>query len=96
MPAERASIPPSESGKDEVAERTVIVSGEQFGAHVRSASKMRKKVRQNGITRTRRPPSSQIRRGKVVGRGDTALVFALTRGDAPSKAKSATHEIHSR
>jgi hypothetical protein len=34
---------------------------------------------------------------KVVGKGDTALVFALTRGDASPKAvKSATHRIHSR
>lgn len=34
---------------------------------------------------------------KVVGRGDTALVFALTRGGASPKAiKSATHKIHSR
>jgi hypothetical protein len=33
---------------------------------------------------------------KVVGRGDTALVFALTRGGASPKAiKSATHKIHS-
>ena len=33
---------------------------------------------------------------KVVGRGNTSLVFALTRGDASSKAvKSATHKIHS-
>ena len=33
---------------------------------------------------------------KVVGRGNTALVFALTRGDASAKAvKSATHKIHS-
>ncbi len=32
---------------------------------------------------------------KVVGRGDTSLVFALTRGDTSSKAvKSATHKIH--
>jgi hypothetical protein len=31
---------------------------------------------------------------KVVGRGKTSLVFALTRGDASSKAlKSATHKI---
>jgi hypothetical protein len=33
---------------------------------------------------------------KVVGRGNTSLVFALTRGDASSKAvKSATQKIHS-
>jgi hypothetical protein len=33
---------------------------------------------------------------RVVGRGDTALVFALTRGDASPKAvKSQTHRIHS-
>jgi hypothetical protein len=33
---------------------------------------------------------------KVVGRGDTSLVFALTRGDASPKAvKAATHKIHS-
>jgi hypothetical protein len=33
---------------------------------------------------------------KVVGRGDTSLVFALTRGDTSAKAvKSATHKIHS-
>ena len=33
---------------------------------------------------------------KVVGRGSTSLVFALTRGDASAKAvKSATHKIHS-
>jgi hypothetical protein len=33
---------------------------------------------------------------KVVGRGDTSLVFALTRGDTSSKAvRSATHKIHS-
>jgi hypothetical protein len=33
---------------------------------------------------------------KVVGRGDTSLVFALTRGDASSKAvKAVTHRIHS-
>ena len=33
---------------------------------------------------------------KVVGRGNTSLVFALTRGDASSKAvKSATYKIHS-
>ena len=33
---------------------------------------------------------------KVVGRGNTSLVFALTRGDASSKAvKSVTHKIHS-
>ena len=33
---------------------------------------------------------------KVVGRGDTSLVFALTRGDTSPKAvKSATHKIHS-
>ena len=33
---------------------------------------------------------------KVVGRGDTSLVFALTRGDTSSKAvRSATHRIHS-
>ena len=32
---------------------------------------------------------------KVVGRGDTSLVFALTRGDTSAKAvKSATHKIH--
>ena len=32
---------------------------------------------------------------KVVGKGNTSLVFALTRGDASSKAvKSATHKIH--
>ncbi len=34
---------------------------------------------------------------KVLRRGDTTLVFALTRGDASPKAvKSATHKIHSR
>lgn len=34
---------------------------------------------------------------KVVGRDDTALVFALTRGDAsPKGIKSATHKIPSR
>jgi hypothetical protein len=33
---------------------------------------------------------------KVVGRGDTALVFALTRGDTSPKAvKASTHKIHS-
>jgi hypothetical protein len=33
---------------------------------------------------------------KVVGRGDTSLVFALTRGDTSAKAvKSATQKIHS-
>ncbi len=33
---------------------------------------------------------------KVVGRGDTTLVFALTRGDTSSKAvKSSTQKIHS-
>jgi hypothetical protein len=33
---------------------------------------------------------------KVVGRGNTSLVFALTRGDAsPKAAKAATHKIHS-
>jgi hypothetical protein len=33
---------------------------------------------------------------KVVGRGQTSLVFALTRGDASSKAvRSATHKIRS-
>jgi hypothetical protein len=33
---------------------------------------------------------------KVVGHGDTSLVFALTRGDASTKAiKSATQKIHS-
>ena len=33
---------------------------------------------------------------KVVGRGDTSLVFALTHGDASAKAvKAATHKIHS-
>jgi hypothetical protein len=33
---------------------------------------------------------------KIVGRGDTSLVFALTRGDTSSKAvKSATYKIHS-
>lgn len=32
---------------------------------------------------------------KVVGRGDTSLVFALTRGDASAKAvKAYTHRIH--
>lgn len=34
---------------------------------------------------------------KVVGRGDTALVFALTRGDtSPVAVKAVTHRIHSR
>ena len=34
---------------------------------------------------------------KVVGRGDTALVFALTHGDTSAKAvRAATHRIHSR
>jgi len=34
---------------------------------------------------------------KVVGRGDTALVFALTRGDASPKAvKAYTHRVHAR
>ena len=34
---------------------------------------------------------------KIVGRGDTSLVFAETRGDASSVAvKAATHKIHSR
>jgi hypothetical protein len=34
---------------------------------------------------------------KVVGRGDTSLVFALTRGDTSAKAvKALTHRIHSR
>jgi hypothetical protein len=34
---------------------------------------------------------------KVVGRGNTSLVFALTRGDTSSKAvKAATHKILSR
>jgi hypothetical protein len=33
---------------------------------------------------------------KVVGRGDTSLVFALTRGDASSKAlKALTQKVHS-
>jgi CO/xanthine dehydrogenase FAD-binding subunit len=33
---------------------------------------------------------------KVVGRGETSLVFALTRGDASPKAvRAATHKIHS-
>jgi hypothetical protein len=33
---------------------------------------------------------------KVIGRGDTSLVFALTRGDTSAKAvKSATQKIHS-
>jgi hypothetical protein len=33
---------------------------------------------------------------KVVGKGDTSLVFALTRGDTSAKAvKSATHKVHS-
>ncbi len=33
---------------------------------------------------------------KVVGRGGTALRFALTRGDATPKAvESATHKVHS-
>ena len=33
---------------------------------------------------------------KVVGKGDTSLVFALTRGDTSAKAvKSATHRVHS-
>jgi hypothetical protein len=32
---------------------------------------------------------------KVVGKGDTSLVFALTRGDTSAKAvKSATHKVH--
>ncbi len=32
---------------------------------------------------------------KVVGKGDTSLVFALTRGDTSSKAvKAATHRVH--
>lgn len=32
---------------------------------------------------------------KVVGRGDTSIVFALTRGDTSSKAvKSATFKVH--
>jgi hypothetical protein len=34
---------------------------------------------------------------KVIGRGKTALVFALTRGDTSSKAvKAATHTVLSR
>jgi hypothetical protein len=34
---------------------------------------------------------------RVVGRGDTSLVFALTRGDTSGKAiKALTHKIHSR
>ncbi len=34
---------------------------------------------------------------KVIGRGNTSLVFALTRGDTSSKAvKAATHKIRSR
>lgn len=34
---------------------------------------------------------------KVVGRGDTALVFGLTRGDTSAKAvRSYTHKIHAR
>lgn len=33
---------------------------------------------------------------KVVGRGDTALVFALTRGDSsPVAVKAITHKVHS-
>jgi hypothetical protein len=33
---------------------------------------------------------------KIVGRGDTSLVFALTRGDTSRRAvKAATHKIHS-
>jgi hypothetical protein len=33
---------------------------------------------------------------KVIGKGDTSLVFALTRGDTSAKAiKSATHRVHS-
>ena len=33
---------------------------------------------------------------KVVGTGDTSLVFALTRGDSSSKAvKAVTHRVHS-
>jgi hypothetical protein len=33
---------------------------------------------------------------KVVGRGNTSLVFALTRGDTSARAvKSATHKVHS-
>lgn len=33
---------------------------------------------------------------KVIGRGNTSLVFALTRGDTSAKAvKAATHKIHS-
>jgi hypothetical protein len=33
---------------------------------------------------------------KVIGRGDTSLVFALTRGDTSARAvKSATQKIHS-
>jgi hypothetical protein len=33
---------------------------------------------------------------RVVGRGDTSLVFALTRGDSSSKAvKAATYRVHS-
>jgi hypothetical protein len=34
---------------------------------------------------------------RVVGRGDTALVFALTQGDTSGKAiKALTHKVHSR
>ena len=34
---------------------------------------------------------------RIVGRGDTSLVFALTRGDTSAKAvKAVTHEIRSR
>jgi hypothetical protein len=34
---------------------------------------------------------------RVVGRGDTSLVFALTRGDASAKAvKAYTHRVHAR
>ena len=33
---------------------------------------------------------------KVIGRGDTSLVFALTRGDSsPRAVKAATHKVHS-
>jgi hypothetical protein len=33
---------------------------------------------------------------RVVGKGDTSLVFALTRGDTSAKAvKSSTHKVHS-
>jgi hypothetical protein len=33
---------------------------------------------------------------KVIGRSDTALVFALTRGDtSPVAVKAITHKIHS-